>query len=77
MVRVVYGGDSAVSLRMTANGKEIHPFLNKPKPIAPVELDIPQVLTASGDLTLEWTKPAGGGGNGRGVQVAEVWLVKK
>ncbi len=77
MVRVVYGGDSAVSLRMTANGKEIHPFLNKPTPIAPVELDIPQVLTASGDLTLEWTKPAGGGGNGRGVQVAEVWLVKK
>jgi hypothetical protein len=76
-VRVVYGGDSAVQLRLTANGKEVHPFLNKPKPIAPVEFDIPREATASGDLLLEWTKPVGGGGNGRGVQVAEVWLVKK
>ncbi len=77
MVRVVYGGDSAVRLRMTANGTELHPFRDKPKPVAPLELDIPQALTASGDLILEWTKPSGGGGNGRGVQVAEVWLVKK
>jgi hypothetical protein len=39
-----------------------------------VELDVPQRLTAGGKLTLEWTRPAGLGGSGRGHQVAQVWL---
>ncbi|HKD08135.1 MAG TPA: hypothetical protein VKB79_19700 [Bryobacteraceae bacterium] len=78
-VRVVYGGDSSkTQLRLTANGRfEIHPFREKPSPVAPVEFDIPQEATASGELTLEWTKPSGGGGNGRGVQVSEVWLIRR
>ncbi|MGD1072360.1 MAG: hypothetical protein ABSB15_19725 [Bryobacteraceae bacterium] len=78
-VRVVYSGDSPrIPVRLVANGRfEIHPFREKPSPIAPIEFDIPRGATASGELTLEWTKPAGGGGNGRGVQVSEVWLVLK
>jgi hypothetical protein len=78
-VRVVYGGDAPkVPVRLVANGSyEIHPFREKPAPVAPVEFDIPRAATARGDLTLEWTKPPGGGGNGRGVQVCEVWLLRK
>jgi hypothetical protein len=79
MVRVVYGIEAPkVQIRLVANGKsEIHGFRDKPSPMAPLEFDIPQSATAGGELTLEWTKPAGGGGNGRGVQVSEVWLIKK
>jgi hypothetical protein len=78
-VRVVYGmGSPKTPIRLIANGKtEIHGFRPKPNPAAPVEFDIPAEATSSGELTLEWSKPAGGGGNGRGVQVAEVWLIRK
>ena len=78
-IRVVYGGDAPKTpIRLVAGGQyEIHPFREKPAPVAPLEFDIPRAATASGELTLEWTKPAGGGGNGRGVQVSEVWLIRK
>jgi hypothetical protein len=78
-IRVVYGGGTPkAQLRLVANGgTEIHGFRAKPAPVAPVQFDIPKAATASGELTLEWTKPAGGGGNGRGVQVSEVWLIRK
>jgi hypothetical protein len=76
-IRVVYGGDMPqVPMRLVANGAiEIHPFLKKPSPQAPVEFDIPREATHSGTLLLEWTVPQGAGGNGRGCQVAEVWLM--
>jgi hypothetical protein len=78
-VRVVYGGDSPkVQVRLTANGTtEIHPFRDKPSPQVPLEFDIPRDATQSGELTLEWTKPADQGGSGRGTQVCEVWLIRK
>ncbi|HXJ40936.1 MAG TPA: glycoside hydrolase family 20 zincin-like fold domain-containing protein [Bryobacteraceae bacterium] len=77
-VRVVYGGDAPkIQIRLTANGAEIHGFRNRPRPVAPLEYEIPRAVTAKGELTLEWSKPAGGGGNGRGVQVSEVWLIRK
>jgi hypothetical protein len=66
-----------VRVRLAANGREVHGFRNKPDPPEPLEFDIPRDATHSGELTLEWTRPPGGGGNGRGVQVAEVWLMKK
>ncbi len=77
-IRIVYGGDALkVPVRLVANGGiEIHPFREKPNPPAPLEFDIPQAATASGELTLEWTRHGGSGGNGRGVQVSEVWLMK-
>jgi hypothetical protein len=43
------------------------PYIPKPNPAE---------AARSGPLTLEWTRPAGLGGNGRGCDVAEVWLIK-
>ena len=36
----------------------------------------PPPATADGTLTLRWTREPGRGGNGRGCQVAEVWLIR-
>ena len=78
-VRVVYAGDAPQrKIRLvTGSGVEIHPLLLKPWPIAPVEFDIPPEAIRDGELTLNWFREAGLGGNGRGCQVSEVWLVKK
>lgn len=77
-VRVVYGGDSPkVQLRLTANKFPIHDLQAKPSPQVPLEFDIPREATQAGELTLEWSKQAGQGGSGRGVQVCEVWLIRK
>jgi hypothetical protein len=78
-VRIVYSGDNTpVPVRLAANDRfEIHPMQPKPTDFQPVEFDIPKEAIAGGELKLTWTKPAGLGGNGRGVQVAEVWLIRK
>ena len=46
-------------------------------PVAPVEFDIPREATRNGELDLSWYREAGLGGNGRGCQVSEVWLIRK
>jgi hypothetical protein len=76
---VVYGGDSPrTKIRLVAGGSiEIHPLIAKPSPIAPIEFDIPQAATATGILDLSWYRDPGLGGNGRGCQVSEVWLIRK
>jgi hypothetical protein len=78
-IRVVYGGDMPrVQMRLVANGStEIHGFRNKDMPPKPVEFDIPSEATRTGTMALEWTRPPGSGGNGRGCQVSEVWLIRK
>ncbi len=78
-IRVVYAGDSPRGkIRLVANDSiEIHPLMAKPQPVAPVEFDIPRQATAKGELNLSWNREAGLGGNGRGSQVAEVWLIRK
>jgi hypothetical protein len=78
-LRVVYAGDSpGVRIRLVANGSiEIHPLIAKPSPIAPIEFDIPARATQNGTLDLTWRREMGLGGNGRGCQVAEVWLIRK
>jgi hypothetical protein len=78
-VRVVYAGDSLrTRIRLAANdGVEVHPLLQKAIPVRPVEFAIPKAATVGGTLTLTWYQEAGRGGNGRGCQVAEVWLLKK
>jgi len=77
-VRVVYSGDErAAVVRMSCNGSlEIHPFMHKPWPPRPLEFDIPAEATAAGELSLTWNREPDLGGNGRGCQVAEVWLLK-
>ncbi len=78
-IRVVYGGDSPrQKMRLVANGSiEVHPFIAKQVPYQPVEFDIPREATRNGELNLTWTREPGQGGNGRGCQVSEIWLIKK
>jgi hypothetical protein len=78
-IRVVYAGDSPrQKIRLVANGDiEIHPFIEKPAPYRPMEFDLPREATRDGELNLAWTREPGQGGNGRGCDVAEIWLIKK
>ncbi len=75
-LRVVYGsGSNNVLIRLVANGSyEIQPLERKILQPDPLEFDLPPSLTAGGELRLTWTGAPGLGGDGRGVQVAEVWL---
>jgi Glycosyl hydrolase family 20, domain 2 len=77
-IRIVYAGDSPTrKIRLDAGGVPVHPWFQKPVPVKPVEFDIPPQATAKGVLDLSWNREPGQGGNGRGNQVAEVWLIKK
>jgi hypothetical protein len=78
-VRVTYAGDNfRPRIRLLANDRiEVHPFLMKDRDVHPVEFDVPREATAGGELTLTWSAEPGRGGNGRGCQVAEVWLLKR
>jgi len=78
-VRVLYGGDSPRrKLRLVANDSlEVHPYLAKPRPFKPLEFALPHAATREGKLTLSWFGEPGLGGNGRGCQVSEVWLLKE
>lgn len=77
-LRVIYAGDQPqVPIRLVANGSvQVHDYIKKAAPVAPVEFAIPAEATRGGTLELEWTRPPGLGGNGRGCQVSEVWLVR-
>lgn len=77
-VRVVYAGDAASrKIRMLADGAEVHPLIEKPKPVRPLEFDIPPSATSDGKLNLQWYREPGIGGNGRGAQVSEIWMMRK
>ncbi|MBX3179488.1 MAG: hypothetical protein KF886_19200 [Candidatus Hydrogenedentes bacterium] len=78
-VKATYTGDRLTAeLRLVADGEhEIHGYMTKPMPVAPVQFDVPRAATADGTLALEWTQTPGVGGAGRGTQVAEVWLIRK
>ena len=78
-LRVVYSGDQPhTKIRLDCNDKySLHPLIEKPWPPKPLEFDIPREATRTGDLILIWHRELGLGGNGRGCQVAEVWLMKK
>jgi hypothetical protein len=72
-VRAVYG--RGVVRLVAGERSEIHPLLRKP--YERLEFDIPPEAVADGTLTLNWYGQPGRGGNGRGCQVAEVWLLKQ
>jgi len=76
-LKVVYAPEAKASMRLMANDKfEIHPMLAKSMTYDPVEFDIPAAATSTGELRLKWSRPPGLGGSGKGVQVAEVWLIR-
>ncbi len=75
-LRATYAGeDYQLPMRLTANGVELHPPLSRTVNPMTVELAIPPEATRLGQLQLQWTRPPGVGGGGRGHQVAEVWLI--
>ncbi|TCS17514.1 hypothetical protein [Caulobacter sp. BK020] len=75
-LRATYAGeDYQLPMRLTANGVELHPPLSRATNPMTIELAIPPEATRSGALRLDWTRPPGVGGGGRGHQVAEVWLI--
>jgi len=78
-IRVVYAGDSPRrKIQLVAGGRwQVHPYIEKRAPVAPVEFSIPHEATERGELDLTWSGEPGLGGNGRGCQVSEVWLIKK
>lgn len=78
-VKVVYAvARSAAQVRLVAGGQyEIHPWMVQPSPRRAVEFDIPRAATADGKLELTFTGEPGRGGNGRGLDVAEIWLMRK
>ncbi|MBC7286453.1 MAG: hypothetical protein H5T86_00110 [Armatimonadetes bacterium] len=74
-LRVVYAGRFRATMELTANQKwQVHGPLKPPDPPQVLEFDIPQEATAGGVLELEWRRHQF---EGRGPQVAEVWLVKE
>ncbi len=69
------GEDYALPMRLTGDGVELHGFRARKGDRETIETPIPQTLTADGALTLEWHRPAGIGGGGRGHQIAQTWLI--
>ena len=77
-IRVVYSGDPEAKIGLDCNDSQrIHPLIPKPWPPRPLEFDVPAEATRTESLRLTWHGEPGRGGNGRGCQVAEVWLIKK
>jgi len=78
-VRFTETGDSPPrATRLVANGKyEVHPMAKKSPEVKVVEYDIPAEATTGGTLVLEWQPDPAESGNGRFVQISEVWLVRK
>jgi glycosyl hydrolase family 67 len=76
-IRVVYAGeDYTVPVTLIANDSYvIHGPRTRTANPETVEFTLPINETESGSLDLKWTRPQGRGGGGRGLQVAEVWLV--
>lgn len=71
------GEDYTTPLALVANGYLIHgPGMQTANPET-VEFDLPLAATSGGTLDLKWTGPKGLGGGGRGLQIAEVWLVPR
>ena len=78
-LKIVYSSEPLrkVNVRLEAEGETIHDWMVKPDEMMPLEYDVPQAATADGSLDLQWTRELGLGGNGRGCQVAEVWLLRQ
>lgn len=69
------GEDYALPLTLTANGVRL--TVPEARTVNPqrTELDLPSSLVREGELTLRFTRPPGLGGSGRGLQIAQVWLI--
>lgn len=79
-VRIVYPADRddfVPKIRLTTEeGLEIHRFMDRPVPARPLEFAVPQTATSDGKLELILNREPTEQGNGRGAQMAEVWLLR-
>ncbi|MGQ9541454.1 MAG: hypothetical protein ACUVTY_10210 [Armatimonadota bacterium] len=72
-LRVVYNGRFRATMRLIANDSiQIHGPLRGTQPPSVMEFEIPPEVTRGGILRLKWELV-----DGRGCQVAEVWLVRQ
>lgn len=70
-IRITYAGRYKATMRLIADGRyEVHGPLPQPDPVWPVDFPVPREATRDGILDLEWQLV-----DGRGCQVAEVWLI--
>lgn len=83
-VRVIYSDTEAqIKLRLVAadpsggEALEVHPYLHKPIPPAPLTFDLPPAATSYGALTLSLSREPGQGGLGAGHEISEIWISKK
>jgi hypothetical protein len=78
-VRVVFSGrPTDPRIKLVANGNiEVHPWIQKPAVMGPVEFDVPAQATRSGTLVLRWILEPGQGGFQGSVDIAEVFLLKR
>jgi hypothetical protein len=76
-LRVVYGKyKNSAKIRLLADeAHEVHGWLQKE--FEPLEFDVPLEATSDGELTLTWQPEPGRGENGRVMEVAEVWLMRR
>jgi hypothetical protein len=73
-LRVVYSGPFDPAIRLVADGSyQVHATLKEPRPMSPLEFDIPQAATSDGVLQLEWRLM----NVCRGLGVGETWLLKQ
>ena len=70
-LRAVYGGRYNPTLKLSADGIEVHGPVSTAGPPTVREWDIPPDSTSDGSLTLRWDRV-----EGRGAQVCEVWLLR-
>lgn len=71
-VRVTYFGRYGSTLRLDADGQEVHGAVPMPAETWPAEYVLPEGVTKDGSLELTWNLV-----EGRGIQVAEVWLIRE
>jgi hypothetical protein len=78
-LRIDYAGESySQPVALTANGGiMIHGPRRRSSNPEIDDFEVPAAATRSGTLNLRWTQPSGLGGGGRGLQVAEVWLIRE
>jgi hypothetical protein len=70
--------DSDEAPGRNASHAVLHGFMPAPSPTQRISFAIPTTVTRNGKLRLECHQPLGAcqNGNGRGCQIAEVWLVR-
>lgn len=79
LLRLDYAGENyTLPMTLVANGSyTLQNSFRRTQDPEFIEISIPQAALRKGVLDLRWTRPKGMGGGGRGLQIAEVWLLRE